>query len=912
MTKRMLINATQREELRVALVDGQWLYDLDIETPGREQKKSNIYVAVITRFEPSLEAIFADFGSKRHGFLPLREISRDYLTSSGSEEPSRSNIKDDLREGRKILIQVDKEERGSKGAALTTFISLAGCYLVLMPNNPRAGGISRRIEGDERSDLREALSSLPIPEGMGVIVRTAGVGRNIEELKWDLDVLLSQWAAIKQAAESREAPCLIYQESNVVIRAMRDYLRPDIEEVLIDHPDVYENVKSHIDMVRPDFSNRIKLYQDTIPLFNRYQIESQIESAFRRAVQLPSGGSLVIDHTEALVSIDINSAKATKGGDIEETALHTNLEAADEVARQLRLRDLGGLIVIDFIDMLSPRNQRMVENRLREAVAHDRARIQIGRISRFGLLEMSRQRLRPVLGESSRITCPRCEGQGTIRGVESIALIVMRVIEEEALKDGTGEVRAELPIEVATYLMNEKRQALVNMEQRHNIHIVILPNAQLSTPHYDVSRVKADEVQARTSEPVSYTLTSKTEIKMSETIQAMPARVAPAAVEPAVKSLAHSSPAPLHKEAESPSLIKRLWGTLFGGDENTPSTPRPSLDTQESRQPRRQQSWQNNRQAQQGDQRQKKPQQNRRPPRTTQERNEFPRQDQRPDPRQNQRREQRPPRGEHTTAHRNEPRTRNETRQPRQEHSQQTRHEHTSIQGEHPRQEHFRGDQQRQDQPRREQPRYEQPRQNQQQRPAEQQLRHEQPHHEQHDHAERPLQIVIPAPIEQIYKPVQTEVTFFEQVPQHKKEPETFSPRIEPVTAKEHSPAPEQSEQVSSTTEHPEQDQQQRPIHQYGHPRRGPRRGHHRPHHNQNRPQTHVTFEQEVTHQPNPTSVESAQRHDVDRSDKPLVIVIEPPMHRHQPAVKSVPVAQPPVEKPATPHTPGSHDESDQ
>jgi ribonuclease E len=431
MTKRMLINATQSEELRVAIVDGQRLVDIDIEDVRKQQEKGNFYIGIVDRIEPSLEACFVRYGSSlhRHGFLPFREIGREYFANSGIEELNRSNIKDALKEGQVLLIQIDKEERGTKGAALTTFISLAGCYLVLMPNNPRAGGISRRIEGDDRTELREILSALPIPEGMGLIIRTAGVGRHIEELKWDLNVLLNQWAAIKHAAETRQPPSLIYQESNVVIRAIRDYLRPEIEEVLVDDAAIYENIREHIQMVRPDFLDRIKLYQDPIPLFNRYQIENQIESAFRRSVQLPSGGSLAIDHTEALVSVDINSARATKGSDIEETALHTNLEAADEIARQLRLRDIGGLIVIDFIDMMVQRNQRMVENRLREAVNMDRARIQIGRISRFGLLEMSRQRLRPVLGESSRVPCPRCEGQGSIRGVESVALIVMRVIE---------------------------------------------------------------------------------------------------------------------------------------------------------------------------------------------------------------------------------------------------------------------------------------------------------------------------------------------------------------------------------------------------------------------------------------------------------------------------------------------------
>lgn len=556
----MLINATQHEELRVALVDGQWLYDLDIESPGREQKKANIYKGKITRFEPSLEAAFVDYGAERHGFLPFREISREYFASNSIEELNRNNIREALKEGQEILIQIDKEERGNKGAALTTFISLAGCYLVLMPNNPKAGGISRRIEGDDRTELREALSELTLPEGMGVIIRTAGVGRNSEALQWDLNILLSQWNAIQQAAKTRPAPCLIYQESNVVIRAIRDYLRPEIEEIIIDDQEVYENVCEHIKMVRPDFQNKIKFYKDPIPLFNRYQIESQIESAFRHTIQLTSGGGLVIDHTEALVSIDINSARATKGVDIEETALNTNLEAADEIARQLRLRDLGGLIVIDFIDMMSARNQRMVETRLKEAVATDRARIQIGRISRFGLLEMSRQRLRPVLGEASRTVCPRCEGQGTIRSVESLALIALRVIEEEAIKENTGEVRAIVPLEVATYLMNEKRQSLINIENRQQIRILVIPNAQLHTPHYVIERIRVDEVQGRVSEPASYTL-GKPEPRVPEA-------TTKTAAKPAAKPLVPPMHTPLPK-VKVPSLLKRFWNNLFGGSPAT-------------------------------------------------------------------------------------------------------------------------------------------------------------------------------------------------------------------------------------------------------------------------------------------------------------------------------------------------------
>lgn len=492
--KRMLINATQQEELRVALVDGQRLYDLDIESPGHEQKKANIYKGKITRIEPSLEAAFVDYGAERHGFLPLKEIAREYFPSNYSSH-GRPNIKDVLREGQEVIVQVDKEERGNKGAALTTFISLAGSYLVLMPNNPRAGGISRRIEGDDRTELKEALSSLQLPDGMGLIVRTAGVGKSADALQWDLSFRLKHWEAIKKAAEGRPAPFLIHQESNVIVRAFRDYLRPDIGEILIDNPKVLDLAKEHIAALgRPDFSSKIKLYSGEIPLFSHYQIESQIESAFQREVRLPSGGSIVIDTTEALTAIDINSARATRGGDIEETAFNTNLEAADEIARQLRLRDLGGLIVIDFIDMTPVRHQREVENRLRDAVRQDRARIQIGRISRFGLLEMSRQRLSPSLGESSHHVCPRCTGTGTIRDNESLALSILRLIEEEALKENTKEVHAIVPVQVASYLLNEKRDSVSAIEKRQGgVKAIIVPNDQMQTPHYSVLRVRKGE-----------------------------------------------------------------------------------------------------------------------------------------------------------------------------------------------------------------------------------------------------------------------------------------------------------------------------------------------------------------------------------------------------------------------------------
>ena len=490
--KRMLINATQSEELRVALVDGQQLYDLDIESPGHEQKKSNIYKGKITRVEPSLEAAFVDYGADRHGFLPLKEIAREYFPKGYSFQ-GRPNIKEVVSEGQEVIVQIDKEERGNKGAALTTFISLAGSYLVLMPNNPRAGGISRRIEGDERTELKEAISELEVPHGMGLIVRTAGVGKEATELKWDLKVLQHHWDAIQEAAQSKPAPFLIHQESNVIVRAIRDYLRRDVGEILIDHPRIYEDAKLHIGLVRPDFVERVKMYQSEVPLFTHFQIESQIESAFQREVRLPSGGSIVIDPTEALTSIDINSARATKGGDIEETALNTNLEAADEIARQLRLRDLGGLVVIDFIDMTPVRHQREVENRMRDAVHHDRARVQLGRISRFGLMEMSRQRLRPSLEESAAHICPRCQGQGTIRSTESLALSILRLMEEEAIKEHTTQIEAIVPVDVAAFLLNEKRKAIRITEERHEVEVYIIPDAHMQTPEYRVIRRKNDD-----------------------------------------------------------------------------------------------------------------------------------------------------------------------------------------------------------------------------------------------------------------------------------------------------------------------------------------------------------------------------------------------------------------------------------
>ncbi|GGX81400.1 hypothetical protein GCM10007160_05900 [Litchfieldella qijiaojingensis] len=558
--KRMLINATQPEELRVALVDGQRLYDLDIESGAREQKKANIYRGKITRVEPSLEAAFVDFGADRHGFLPLKEISREYFTKDPGGRP---NIKEVLKEGQEVIIQVDKEERGNKGAALTTFISLAGRFLVLMPNNPRAGGISRRIEGEERAQLKEAMGQLTLPDKMGVIVRTAGIGRSPEELQWDLDYLVQVWESITEEAGKRPAPFLIYRESNVIIRAMRDYLRQDIGEVLIDSPEVHQEALTFIRQVMPSYQQKIKLYADEVPLFSRFQIESQIETAYQREVKLPSGGSIVIDHTEALVSIDINSARATRGSDIEETALQTNLEAADEIARQLRLRDIGGLVVIDFIDMSPARNQREVENRMRDALKLDRARVQIGRISRFGLMEMSRQRLRPSLGETSGVVCPRCVGQGTIRDVRSLSLSVMRLIEEEAMKERSAQIRAILPVPVATYLLNEKRSVLAEIERRQGVRVVILPSPEMDTPHYDVQRLRADHLDEEDTEKSSFELSTDTEIgKEPDTSFEKPAQRA----EAAVKSVVHNAPAPasLQQEEVAPTESKVTAGAPQG------------------------------------------------------------------------------------------------------------------------------------------------------------------------------------------------------------------------------------------------------------------------------------------------------------------------------------------------------------
>src|SRR6516225_1259413 len=508
--KRMLFNATQAEELRVAIVDGQKLIDLDIESASKEQRKSNIYKAVITRVEPSLEACFVDYGTDRHGFLPFKEIAREYLRS-GDGEGSRGRAQDGLRDGQELIVQVDKDERGTKGAALTTYISLAGRYLVLMPNNPRGGGVSRRIEGEDRNDLREVIGQLDVPGGMSVIARTAGIGRTLEELNWDLNYLLQLWQAIDGAAKSQSGAFLIYQESSLVIRAIRDYFQPDIGELLIDTESIFEQAQQFMSHVMPNNVHRVKLYKDDVPLFSRFQIEHQIETAYARQVPLPSGGAIVIDHTEALVSIDVNSARATKAGDIETTAFHTNLEAAEELARQLRLRDLGGLIVIDFIDMESAKNQREVESRLRDALKYDRARVQLGKISRFGWMELSRQRLRPALAESAYIPCPRCHGIGHIRCTESTALHILRILQEEAMKENTAQVVAQVPVDVATFLLNEKRGEVLSIETRFKVNVLLVPNRHLETPNYNVERLRHDDLNQSEPLPVSFEMVQQPE-----------------------------------------------------------------------------------------------------------------------------------------------------------------------------------------------------------------------------------------------------------------------------------------------------------------------------------------------------------------------------------------------------------------
>ncbi len=615
--KRILINASQAEEIRVAMVDGQKLYDLDIESANREQKKGNIYRARISRIEPSLEAAFIDFGSERHGFLPLKEISPEYFYSAPAEG-ERVRIDKVLKEGQELIIQVEKEERGTKGAALTTYISLAGRYLVLMPNNPDAGGISRRIEGEDRAELKDKLSQLTIAQGAGVIIRTAGVGRTVEEIQWDLDYLDTAWQAIKKAALSGVAPFLIYQESNVIVRAIRDHLRADIGEVLVDNTEVFEKAKDLVQQVMPSFANKVKLYQDETPLFNRFQIEGQIESAFQREVRLPSGGAIVIDPTEALVSIDINSARATKGGDIEETALHTNLEAAEEIARQLRLRDMGGLVVIDFIDMSSNKNQKAVENRLKDALKPDRARVQIGRISRFGLLEMSRQRLRPSLGETSGVVCPRCHGQGVIRDVQSLALQILRLLEDEAVKEKTGEVRVQAPVPVATFLLNEKRPQIEQIQRRQKVRILVIPNPNMETPNYDLQRLRDDDPQVA-SLALSIDIQSETPAPEPELVRPQqaeqreralvtdikPRTPAPVSATPETSEKApapkergeavvgrkarpsHARRRPAAKAAEKPSFLSRLFGLFTSPATESAPGSEAKAEPKDTRKPKR-------------------------------------------------------------------------------------------------------------------------------------------------------------------------------------------------------------------------------------------------------------------------------------------------------------------------------------
>lgn len=581
--KRILINATQPEEIRVAMVDGQRLYDLDIEHSLRAQKKANIYKGVITRVEPSLEAVFVNYGAQRHGFLSFREVAPEFYNPN-AKYTGRPNVKDVMREGMEILVQVDKEERGNKGAALTTYLSLAGRYLVLMPNNPKAGGVSRRIEGDDRQQIKQTLSELDIPDSMGVIVRTAGIERDAEELSWDLDYLKTLWNAIQQAYSQHKGPTLLYQESNVIIRALRDYFRRDIGEIVIDNDKVFNQARDFMQAVMPHNIRKLKLYTDGTPLFSRFQVENQIETAYQRTVALPSGGAIVIDHTEALISIDINSARATKGHDIEETALNTNLEAADEIARQLRLRDLGGLVVIDFIDMLPSKHQREVEKRLRDAMKLDRARVQVGRISRFGLLEMSRQRLRPSLGESSQIVCPRCTGQGHIRSTDSMALSILRLVEEEAMKEMTGKVIARLPVSVATFLLNEKRQAITDIQQRRNVDLTIIPNPYMETPHYDISRIRNDNLEDEEGHssyqyipapPATEETIQQDTSKLQAPTEAAVTNVMPSTPAPQNVRGSHTEPTsaaistmPTVTQIKGPGLMRRIFNSLFGSSPN--------------------------------------------------------------------------------------------------------------------------------------------------------------------------------------------------------------------------------------------------------------------------------------------------------------------------------------------------------
>lgn len=618
--KRILINATEREEIRVAMVDGQYLYDLDIEHTNQVQKKSNIYKGTITRVEPSLNAAFINYGAERHGFLPFKEVSREYWNKT-KETEGRPSIRDVLKEGQEVLVQVEKEERGNKGASLTTFISLAGRFLVLMPNNPKAGGVSRRIEGEDRHRIKQILSELNIENG-GAIVRTAGLGRELEELSWDLDYLKMLWEAIQFAYKNHSAPTLLYQESNLIIRTLRDYFRPDIGEIIFDKEAIYNQARDFVQAVMPHNLSKLKLYTDkSVPLFSRYQVEHQIESAFQREVTLPSGGAIVIDHTEALISIDINSARATKGSDIEETAFNTNLEAADEIARQLRLRDLGGLVVIDFIDMIPNKNQRGVEKRLRDNLKIDRARVQIGRISRFGLLEMSRQRLRPSLGDASQIVCPRCSGHGSFRSVESLALSILRLIEDEGMKDMTREVTAQVPIEVASFLLNEKRKAITKLQTMHSVEITILPNPSMVTPHYEIERIRSQDskVDAASFERI------KENAEMNPTTNSDPKMHEGGPEVPAVKQVMPHMPVPVpvnettpNTQNESKGFIRRVFTSLFGNESGseetssvTPASPKPQ-PSNNSPKPRTE-SNQNRRPQQNRKQGGNKPQQNRKP-----------------------------------------------------------------------------------------------------------------------------------------------------------------------------------------------------------------------------------------------------------------------------------------------------------
>ena len=599
--KRMLFNATQAEELRVAIVEGQKLIDLDIESASKEQRKSNIYKGVITRIEPSLEAVFVNYGADRHGFLPFKEIAREYYAPNG--EGSRAKMQETLKEGQELIVQVDKDERGNKGAALTTYVSLAGRYLVLMPNNPRGGGVSRRVEGDDRSELRDAMAQLTVPEGMSLIARTAAIGRTAEELQWDLNYLMQLWTAIDSVAKDNTAPLLIFQEGSLVIRAIRDYFQPDIGEILIDTDDIFEQAQAFMSQVMPNNVNRVKRYRDDVPLFSRFQIEHQIESAYARQVNLPAGGAIVIDHTEALVSVDVSSGRSINGSDLEETALSTNLEAAADIARQLRLRDLGGLIVIDFIDMESARNQREVENRLRDALHHDRARVQTSKISRFGLLELSRQRLRPALAETSYITCPRCTGTGHIRSTESAALHILRILEEEAMKENTAAVHTQVPVDVATFLLNEKRADIQAIELRHKITILILPNKHLETPAHQIQRLRHDELNQEDVREPSYKM-------VDLTLNEQPAYTAEQQKnqhrqQAAIRNIAPAQPAPISMESTTPSepipeeksgFISKLFSWLSGDTKK-----KPPVETARPRTPREPREGRGNGRRQSGD-----------------------------------------------------------------------------------------------------------------------------------------------------------------------------------------------------------------------------------------------------------------------------------------------------------------------